>query len=482
MEKILNYIGGKLSESSSSAWIDNHEPSTGEVYSQLPDSNKNDVEKAYSAAKEAFPEWSQKTAKERSQILMRIADLIAENLEELAEAESKDNGKPLNLAKNVDIPRAAENFRFYATAILHTQNEMFDMGNQGFNYVLRRPIGVAGLISPWNLPLYLFTWKIAPALATGNTAVAKPSELTPMTAFLLSKICIEAGLPAGVLNIVHGFGHKVGDAITAHPDIPVISFTGGTSTGKLVAANAAKHFKKVSLELGGKNPTMIFDDCDYEKALKTTIRSSFSNQGQICLCGSRLLVQEGIYERFVKDYVSAIKELKVGAPEDENTVVGALISESHREKVMSYIQSAKEDGGKIECGGEIPKDLPNKNNAGYFLQPTVITGLNSQCKVNQEEIFGPVVTILPFKDEAEAIAIANSTQYGLAASIWTENLKRAHQVAEKIDIGIVWINSWMVRDLRTPFGGMKHSGVGREGGMEALHFFTEAKNVFVGLE
>ena len=380
----------------------------------------------------------------------------------------------------MDIPRASANMRFYATAAMNVSSESHFTEGEAINYTLRTPIGVVGCISPWNLPLYLFTWKIAPALAAGCTVVAKPSELTPMTAFLFSKLCIEAGLPSGVLNIVHGLGNKVGQAIVEHPTITAISFTGGTITGKTIAATAAPMFKKLSLELGGKNPSIIFADCDFEKAVATSIRSSFSNQGEICLCGSRILVEQSLYDRFVNEFVKQTKALTVGDPREEKTNMGALVSEAHMNKVLSYIQLAKQEGGTILTGGNLLK-VSGRCEQGYFVEPTVITGLNQQCRTNQEEIFGPVVTIMPFDSEKEAISLANSTVYGLAATIWTENLTRAHRVAHEVKSGIIWINCWMLRDLRTPFGGMKQSGVGREGGWEAMKFFTEVKNVCVKL-
>ncbi|MFN7793786.1 MAG: aldehyde dehydrogenase, partial [Cyclobacteriaceae bacterium] len=378
------------------------------------------------------------------------------------------------------IPRASANMRFYATASMHVSSESHLMVGEAINFTTRTPLGVAGCISPWNLPLYLFTWKIAPALAAGCTVVAKPSELTPMTAFLFSEVCIEAGLPAGVLNIVHGLGSKVGQAIVEHPNVAVISFTGGTVTGKTIAATAAPMFKKLSLELGGKNPNIIFADCDFEEAISTSIQSSFSNQGEICLCGSRILVERSLYQRFVTEFVSRVKTLVVGDPLEEQTRLGALVSEGHLKKVMSYIDLAKQEGGQIECGG-VQVKLSGRCADGYFVSPTVITGLDQQCRTNQEEIFGPVVTIMPFNTEDEAIAFANATAYGLSATVWTENLKRAHRVANQLKSGIIWINCWLLRDLRTPFGGMKQSGVGREGGWEAMKFFTEAKNVCVKL-
>lgn len=478
MEKIKNYINGQLLESVSKSYLNNYNPATGKVYSLIPDSNEQDVELAYTAAKNAFKEWSITPKEKRSAYLLKIASLIEKNLDKLALAESIDNGKPLKLAKTVDIPRAAANFHFYGTGILHYASHAHSMEDTAINYTLRQPVGVAGCISPWNLPLYLFTWKIAPALAAGCTVVAKPSEITPYTAFLLSEICIEAGLPQGVLNIVHGLGGKVGNAIVSHKDIPLISFTGGTATGKHIASIAAPMFKKLSLELGGKNPNIIFADCNYDKMLATTLNSSFANQGQICLCGSRIFIEKSIYEKFKTDFVAKTKELSVGNPLDEKTKVGAIVSKQHQQKILSYIALAKTEGGTILCGGEEIKFNGELEN-GYYISPTVIEGLHYDCRTNQEEIFGPVVTLTPFDTEEEALIMANSTQYGLASILWTENLTRAHRIANNIHAGIIWVNCWLLRDLRTPFGGVKASGVGREGGFEALDFFTEPKNVCI---
>lgn len=478
MQKILNYINGELVEPISKNYLDNYNPSTGKVYSLIPDSDEQDVEAAYKAAKAAFPAWSNLPKDKRSHYLIKIAALIEQQLDTLALAESIDNGKPLKLAKQVDIPRAAANFHFYGTGILHYASQAHSMEDTAINYTLRQPIGVAGCISPWNLPLYLFSWKVAPALAAGCTVVAKPSEVTPMTAFLLSEICIAAGLPKGVFNIVHGLGGKVGNAIVSHKDIPLISFTGGTATGKHIAGIAAPMFKKLSLELGGKNPNLIFADCDYEKMMSTTLHSSFANQGQICLCGSRIFVERSLYEKFKTDFVKRVKELKVGAPLEESTKVGAIVSKPHQEKILSYIALAKEEGGTILTGGKAVR-LDGEFSEGYYIEPTVIEGLAYNCRTNQEEIFGPVVTITPFDTEEEVLMMANSTTYGLASMVWTENLTRAHRIANYLHAGIVWVNCWLLRDLRTPFGGVKASGVGREGGFEALDFFTEPKNVCI---
>lgn len=478
MKKIQNYIDGVLASPVSGTFFDNVDPSIGKAYSQVPDSDKNDVDAAVHAAQTAFPQWAGTSAEHRARILFRIAELINRDVDRLAVAESVDNGKPVTLARSLDIPRASSNFFFFASAVTQFASESHAMEGDAINYTLRQPIGVVGCISPWNLPLYLFTWKIAPALAAGNCVVAKPSEITPMTAFLLSELCIEAGLPPGVLNIVHGLGPKVGGAISAHPGIPAISFTGGTKTGAEIARVAAPLFKKLSLELGGKNPNVIFTDAPYEDMLNTTLRSSFANQGEICLCGSRVLVESSIYDKFRQDFVNRTKSLVVGDPLSESTTQGAIVSRQHFEKIMYHIDLARKEGGQILTGGN-PVKISGRCENGWFIEPTIIEGLPSSCRTNQEEIFGPVVTLLPFENEKEALTIANSTSYGLASSIWTSDLHKAHRVAAQINTGIVWVNCWLHRDLRTPFGGMKNSGVGREGGWEALRFFTEAKNVCV---
>jgi aminomuconate-semialdehyde/2-hydroxymuconate-6-semialdehyde dehydrogenase len=493
MLKIQNYIDGQLDAPVGHEYLDNFNPATGEVDSLIPDSDERDVALAVEAAKKAFPIWSKMSAEVRHDYLIKISQLIERDLDSLATAESIDNGKPKSLAKAVDIPRAVSNFKFYATAAMHVWNESHETVGQAINYTLRQPLGVVGCISPWNLPLYLFSWKIAPALAAGCCVVAKPSEITPMTAYLLSKICIEAGLPAGVLNIVHGLGAKAGGAIVTHKDVKAISFTGGTKTGEWIAREAAPKFKKLSLELGGKNPNIIFADCDYEEMLETTVRSSFSNQGQICLCGSRIFVERPLYEKFKKDFVEKVSQLKIGDPLNESTNIGAVVSKQHLEKVLSYIELAKTEGGKILLGGK-SLDLSNEDYenskfqisnsklSGWFIEPTIIENLAHDCRTNQEEIFGAVVSLQPFDTEDEVLSYANSVEYGLSATIWTENLSRAHRMAEKIESGIVWINCWLLRDLRTPFGGIKNSGIGREGGFEALKFFTEEKNVCIKIK
>jgi aminomuconate-semialdehyde/2-hydroxymuconate-6-semialdehyde dehydrogenase len=439
-----------------------------------------DVDAAVKAAKNAFPAWSTTPAEEKFKILNRIAELIDENLDALALAETNDNGKPLWLSKRVDIPRASSNFRFFATGLMHFATESHNMENGTVNYTLRQPIGVVGCISPWNLPLYLFTWKIVPAIAAGNCVVSKPSEVTPMTGYLLSLICKEAGLPDGVLNILHGNGPNCGSAIVAHPEIKAISFTGSTRAGKEIAAVAAPMFKKLSLELGGKNPNIIFADCDWEKMMRVTLQSSFSNQGQICLCGSRILVEESIYEKFKAEFIERAKKLTVGDPLQDSSKQGAVVSKVHFDKVMSCIELAKQEGGKILLGGNAVKGKERCEN-GYFIEPTIIEGLGPNCRTNMEEIFGPVVTLQSFKTEEEALQLANASDYGLAATIWTQDVSKANRVAANVYSGIIWVNCWLLRDLRTPFGGFKNSGIGREGGWDALKFFTDVKNVCIDL-
>ncbi len=473
-----NFVNGNFQKPALGKYIDNYEPATGEIYAQIPNSTEEDVNEAVTFAEKAFPVWSKMSIEKRGEILQKIALGIEARMDEFVAAESRDNGKPISLAAHVDIPRAVSNFHFFATAIEHFSSESHHMEGEGINFTTRKPIGIVACISPWNLPLYLFSWKIAPALAAGNCVIAKPSEITPYTAYLLGEVIKESGMPPGVINILHGTGQSIGDSLTLHPKIKAISFTGGTKTGEHIARLAAPKFKKLSLELGGKNPNIIFADSDFDDALKTTIRSSFANQGQICLCGSRIFVERSIYEKFKTAFVEKVSNLKVSFPSDPNAKMGALVSLPHLEKVQSYIELAKEEGGTVLCGGNrIQLAAPHEN--GYYLEPTVVEGLAYDCRTNQEEIFGPVVTIMPFDSEEEVLMMANSTVYGLSATVWTNDLKKAHRVADQVDAGIVWVNAWLVRDLRTPFGGVKASGVGREGGWEALKFFTEAKNTFI---
>lgn len=488
MYTIANFINNEFVEPASRDYLDVFEPATGLMYAKVPLSDLADVNAAVAAAKAAFPAWAATPAAERCRVMLRLADLIDANLERLAAAESRDCGKPIALARSMDIPRSATNFRHFATAILHSSGEMHETDQpavggalHALNYTLRRPRGVAGLISPWNLPLYLLSWKIAPAIATGNTCVAKPSEVTPMTAHLLAELVREAGVPPGVINIVHGDGRSCGSALVQHVDVPAISFTGSTGVGRWIGETCGRALKRVSLELGGKNPFIVFDDADLEQAIPTAVRAAFTNQGQVCLCGSRLLVQRRVFERVLDAVVAGAKALKVGDPADAATQFGALTSRAHFEKVAAMVAEARAGGGVVHTGGgPVPvAALPERCRGGYFYQPTVISGLDPACRAEREEIFGPVVTVQPFDTEDEAIALANGTDYGLAASIFTSDVTRAHRVADRVQAGVVWVNCWLVRDLRTPFGGAKASGVGREGGLEALRFFTEPKNVCV---
>lgn len=494
-QTLRNFINNEFVPPASGDHLDVVEPATGSVYARVPLSDAPDVERGVRAAANAFPGWSSTPAAERSRLLLRLADLIDRDAEALAQAESRDTGKPISLARSVDIPRSAANLRFFATAILHTQSEMHETdapgigpgggggGGHAINYTLRRPRGVAGLISPWNLPLYLLTWKIAPAVATGNTCIAKPSEITPVSASMLAALVKEAGFPPGVINIVHGDGRSCGSEIIRHPEVPTLSFTGSTAVGRWIGETAGRMLKRVSLELGGKNPFIIFDDANLEEAIATAVRAAFMNQGQVCLCGSRLLVQRSCFERVQDGVMAGARALRVGDPTEAQTQFGALTSRPHLEKVADIVEKAREAGGIILTGGRTlaPSNLPQRCRAGFFYEPTVISGLDPDCGCEREEIFGPVVTLQPFDSDEEAVRLANATDYGLAATIFTSNLSRAHTLAARLDAGVVWINCWMLRDLRTPFGGAKASGVGREGGVDALKFFTEPKNVCVRL-
>lgn len=476
MIEIKNYIGGKLCAARSGSVLTGQNPADGSDIWHCPDSDAADVGAAVQAASEAFGSWKKFDVSKRSSILLRIADIIESKNDELAELESKDTGKPVWLCKEVDIPRSAANFRFFAKAVTQYHSETYDMGQRGFNYTLRDPLGVVGCISPWNLPLYLLSWKIAPALAAGNTVVAKPSEVTPLSAFYLSEICKKAGLPEGVLNICHGFGDKVGQALIDHPGVKAVSFTGGTLTGKKIAAACASRLIPCSLELGGKNAALVYADCEFDHTVNELVRSCFTNQGQICLCTERILVEESIYEKFKTAFISRTSKLKVGDPTCSESDLGALVSGDHTRKVMDWVKTAESEGATILFGG---KNVKIEGLVGHFLEPTVIEGLSNACHINQEEVFGPVVTLQKFSNLDESVNLANGTRYGLSATIWSGSLKTCHEVAAKLQVGIVWVNSWLLRDLRTPFGGMKQSGLGREGGRDALDFFTESKNVCI---
>lgn len=474
---LYNYIDGEKVPAHAGGWIDNINPATGQVISLIPRSQTDDAKKAVLSAKNAFEgEWSEWSAEQRACLLDQIADQIEARLDEFALAESEDNGKPFHLAKTIDIPRAVANFRFFAGAIRHDHTGCHEMAD-AFNYTLRKPLGVVSLITPWNLPLYLLSWKLAPALATGNTVIAKPSELTPTTATLLADVIDKLDVPKGVFNLLHGYGTECGSVLTSDPAVQGVSFTGGTATGRIVAASAAPLFKKMSLELGGKNSSIVFADCAFEETVSGVTRAAFLNQGQICLCGSRILVERSIYAAFVAAVVERMKTMKIGDPEAPDTDLGALISLAHREKVEGFIQSAKEEGATI-YGGKRP-DVGEQFSNGAWLSPAVITDISPAAACSMDEIFGPVVVIHPFDSEEEALAIANSVEYGLAGTVWTENLRRAHRVSGKIASGMVWVNTWLHRDLRVPFGGVKNSGVGREGGSLSLDFFSEKQNICI---
>ncbi len=478
MKKLDNYIGGEWRAPANKKYLDNFEPATGKVYSQLADSDETDLAAAVSAAKESCSAWSKLRVEERVSFIEKIASKIEDRLDEFAKAESIDTGKPLSLAAKIDIPRAISNFRFFASAITQFSSQAHQTDSRAINYTAHSPVGIVGTITPWNLPLYLLSWKVAPALAAGNAVIAKPSEVTPMTATMLAEVINQVGLPKGVFNLIHGLGPKVGQSMAAHPDIRAISFTGGTKTGATIATTVAPLFKKLSLELGGKNPTIIFADSNYEETLEGVIRSSFLNQGQICLCGSRILIQKEIYPKFKADLIRRAGELKIGDPLEKNTDQGAIVSKSHHQKLENAMERAKKEGGKVLVGGKSVK-LNGRCQEGWFFAPTLLEGLSNESATNQEEIFGPIVSLIPFKDDAEAIELANATSYGLSASLWTQNINRAHSIAQALQCGVVWVNSWLLRDLRTPFGGMKNSGLGREGGFEAFKFVTEQKNICI---
>ncbi|WP_132999863.1 aldehyde dehydrogenase [Luteimonas arsenica] len=472
MRRYPHVIGSGPRDAASGRWREVFEPATGQAYAEVADGDGADVEAAVAAAREAFPAWSGLRNSERSRHLERLADALESRIDDFAHAEARDGGKPYALARDAEIPRAVSNLRFFAHAATQFGSESHH-GEAGINYTLRQPLGVVGTISPWNLPLYLFTWKIAPALAAGNTVVAKPSEVTPATATMLGELALEAGLPAGVLNVVHGGGPEVGEAIVRDGAVKAVSFTGSTVVGRRIAGIAGPLLKKVSLELGGKNPTLVFADSDWRDHLDTLVRSAFQNSGQICLCGSRILVERAVYAEFRDAFVARALALRPGDPMDRDAKLGPLVSQAHFDKVVAAIARARDEGGEVLCGGSA-LDRP-----GWFVAPTVIEGLGPDCASNQEEIFGPVATLQAFDDDEQALALANAGDYGLAASVWTRDLARAHRFGAQLRCGIVWINTWLMRDLRTPFGGMGQSGLGREGGLEAMRFFTEPRNVCI---
>ena len=472
--RLCHFIAGQSREPASGRWLEVIDPSNGKPFAEVARGDAADVDAAIAAAEAAFPAWSALPNSERARWLEKLADAVEARLDDFAHAESRDGGKPIALAREVEIPRAVSNLRFFAHAATQFSSESHH-GQAGLNYTLRQPLGVVGTISPWNLPLYLFTWKIAPALAAGNTVVAKPSEITPHSATLLGELAAQIGFPKGVLNIVHGLGPDVGEPLVLDPRTKAISFTGSTAVGKRIATLAAPLLKKVSLELGGKNPTIVFADSDWAAHLDTIVRSAFQNSGQICLCGSRILVERRIYAEFRHALVERANALRIGDPLDEDVDLGPLVSQAHFDKVTAAIQRARDEGGQVRCGGK-PLRRP-----GWFVPPTVIDGLGPECATNRDEIFGPVATLQAFEDDDEALMRANMGDYGLAASVWTRDLARAHRFAAELNTGMVWINTWLMRDLRTPFGGMGQSGLGREGGMEAMRFFTEARNVGIAL-
>ncbi|XP_043818999.1 2-aminomuconic semialdehyde dehydrogenase [Dromiciops gliroides] len=477
--ELENFIAGKFIPCNSH--IDSYDPSTGEVYCKVPDSDKEEIEAAVTAAREAFPHWSSTSPQYRSQVMNKLADLLEQSLEDFAQAESKDQGKTITFARTVDIPRAVYNFRFFASSILHHTTDATQMDSMGcMHYTVRSPVGIAGLISPWNLPLYLLTWKIAPAIAAGNTVIAKPSEMTSVTAWMLCKLLHKAGIPPGVVNIVFGTGSKAGEALVSHPEVPLISFTGSTLTAERIMLKGAPHCKKFSLELGGKNPAIIFDDANLGECIPTTVKSSFANQGEICLCTSRIFVQRNIYDEFLARFVEATRKWKVGSPSDPTNSMGALISKAHLEKVRNYIKKARAEGAKILFGEGVDNlSLPLRNKGGYFMLPTVIADIKDESCCMKEEIFGPVVCVVAFDTEEEVIERANNVKYGLAATIWSNNVGRIWRVSKKLQSGLVWTNCWLIRDLNLPFGGMKASGIGREGAKDSYDFFTEVKTITV---
>ncbi|MGV2983278.1 5-carboxymethyl-2-hydroxymuconate semialdehyde dehydrogenase [Microbacterium sp. AGC85] len=476
-DHIQHYIDGAFTDSVDGDTFDVLDPVTNENYTTASAGKKADIDLAVAAAKRAFDDgpWPKMLPRERSRVLHRIADIVESRDQRLAELESFDSGLPITQALG-QARRAAENFRFFADLIVAQADDTFKVPGRQINYVNRKPIGVAGLITPWNTPFMLESWKLGPALATGNTVVLKPAEFTPLSASLWAGIFEEAGLPKGVFNLVNGLGEDAGDALVKHPDVPLISFTGESSTGQLIFANAAPYLKGLSMELGGKSPAVVFADADLDAAVNATIFGVFSLNGERCTAGSRILVEQSIYDEFVEKYAAQAKRVKVGLPNDPTTEVGALVHPEHYEKVMSYVEIGKTEGRLVAGGGR-----PEGFETGNYVAPTVFADVYPDARIFQEEIFGPVVAITPFSNDAEALALANNTKYGLAAYIWTNDLKRAHNFAGDLEAGMVWLNSNNVRDLRTPFGGVKASGLGHEGGYRSIDFYTDQQAVHINL-
>ncbi len=486
MKEIKHFINGEFIASADGKTFEGVSPVTSEIIARVHEAGRDEVNQAVQAAKNALHgEWGKLSLLDRVEVLYRIADGINARFDDFLQAECLDTGKPYSLARHIDIPRGAANFKVFADTIKNVPSETFEMATPdkkgAINYSIRVPQGVIAVISPWNLPLLLTTWKVGPALACGNTVVVKPSEETPLTTALLGEVMNDAGVPKGVYNVVHGFGpDSAGAYLTEHPDVDAITFTGETVTGEIIMRAAATGSRPVSMEMGGKNPGVIFADCDMDKALEGTMRSAFANCGQVCLGTERVFVERPVFDEFVSRLKGSVESMKLGRPEDKETNMGPLISKGHREKVLSCYARAVEEGATVVTGGGIP-DMPDELKDGAWIEPTIWTDLADDAATVKEEIFGPCCHIRQFDSEEEVIQLANDTEYGLATAIWTENSSRAHRVAAQINAGIVWVNCWFLRDLRTPFGGMKRSGIGREGGVHSLEFYTELKNICVKL-
>lgn len=475
---INHWINGK--EVSSEETFEDINPATMQKITDVASGGQKEIDMAVAAAKAAFPKWSKTPAKERAKIMRRLGELIDKNVDKIAELETLDTGLPIHQTKNVLIPRASHNFDFFAEVCTRVNGHTYPVDDRMLNYTMYQPVGVCALVSPWNVPFMTATWKTAPCLALGNTAVLKMSELSPLTANELGRLALEAGVPEGVFNVVQGYGATAGDALIKHADVRAVSFTGGTTTGRKIMSNAG--IKKYSMELGGKSPVIVFDDANWQRALDAALFTIFSLNGERCTAGSRIFIQENIYDQFVEEFTARAKRIIVGDPQDPKTQVGSMITPQHYDKVTGYIKIGMEEGAKLVAGGlERPAGLPEHLRAGNFIQPTVFADVNNNMRIAQEEIFGPVVCLLKFKDEAEAVRLANDVEYGLASYLWTSDLTRAHRVAAQIEAGMVFINSQNVRDLRQPFGGVKQSGTGREGGDYSLEVFAEVKNICVSL-